>query len=137
MIRRSIMLLAIAACGGPDPRPTATGTFLCEPAISQLLTGAPVSDPEVMAKAEEREAIARFHRPDFLRRVAADTQLDAAVIIHAASIRRVKDSRLVEVGVALPDRVLATRVCDSILAHLRFPHPDVRIVDECAPVDDR
>lgn len=139
MIRRWIVLLAITGCGNREPRPapTVTGTVICEPHTYDVLGPHPAPNLDVAVGAKRREVLAALQRPVFVDRVAARLQLAPIVITRAVSIRQVKDSQLIEVGVALPDRPLATRICDAILARLRWEHPGVRIVDGCAPPGDR
>jgi hypothetical protein len=138
--------IATVGCDGhesPTP-PAVTGTLLCQPAMPLLSADAPLPDAAAATATLQREVVAQVTRAAFLHRVAVDGRFDEAVITRAVSARPVKDSRLVEVGVALPDRALATRVCDAILDHylverlgggdmMVLPRHDVAIGDRCRP----
>jgi hypothetical protein len=128
----------------PSPPPSVIGTLLCEPHTPHLL-GANGTLPDEIedTKALQREVIARVTSEAFVHRVAIDEGFDEAATARAVSARPIKDSRLVEIGVAIPDRVLATRVCDAILDHyvierrggsgdpLLMPEDDVILLDHC------
>jgi hypothetical protein len=140
------ILMLVAACGGeratPPPPPNALGTLICEPQIDVVATGAADPDRIEATKALEREVADRVTDDAFLRRVALAEHLDATAVAHVTA-RPVKDARLVEVAVALPDPGLALRVCNAVLEHyvderlgggdpLAPARTDVRILDRCS-----
>src|SRR5688572_16565701 len=119
----SLMLATIAACNRaapppPAPPPMVTGTLVCEPPMRVLGSTTDLPDTRAASEALAREIVARVHDEMFLNGVADDVHADAGEILHAVTARAVKDSRLVEVGVSLPDRALAMRVCNAILDHV-------------------
>jgi hypothetical protein len=141
---RSSAAIAIISCGGRDatPRP-ATGTLLCEPRIAVMgANPAELPDEAALVEALQREVIAQVTDEAFVRRVAVDVGGDEVAIARALSARPVKDSRIVEIDVALPDRLRARRVCDAILdrytAERRAAsHDDVQVLDQCRPPGSR
>lgn len=137
--------IAIVGCSGPAPTPpTVTGTLLCQPAVQVLGANPDLPADDAATAALQREVIVQVTGESFVHRVAVAGRFDEPALARAVSARPVRGSRLVEVGVALPDRGLATRVCDAILDHyvterggdrdlLGTHHDDVTILDHCGP----
>lgn len=128
------LVALICGCGESSPEPTVTGTLLCD-AHSSLLWGN-ADDPEAAQAALEQLVIEGLHGRSFLRRVADREHVDAAELARSLTVRRRKDSRVIEVGVAFADRALALRVCNAILDTCARSHDftrDVRVIDHCSP----
>ena len=143
-MRWAALIVIVAACGDTPARPTVTGTLICQPQTAVLGVNGAVPDDQATTVALEQQVVEQITSERFLFRVAAEEHVEQATLAHAVTARPVKDSRLVEIGVALPDRAVAQRVCNAILDdymvarmtgddRLAAPHEDVRIVDHCAP----
>jgi len=120
-----------------------TATLICEAEVRALGAGA-VPDGQEATEALQREVARGITEAPLLGRVAAREQIDAGDLSAAVRAREVRDSRLVEIGVALPDVAQATRVCNDLVdlylaGRMKgvLRPADVRVSDRCAAAGAR
>lgn len=129
-----LSVFLLLGCGSDEhapPPPHVFGTLIVEANLSLVLGRIP--DEPAETAALQRQAVEHLRDRAFLRRIADDQHLDPAVMRHV-SARAVKDSRLVELGVALDDDALAVRVCNAILDRYPFTGETgtISVLDRCA-----
>jgi hypothetical protein len=141
-MRWALIVLGITACGADDARPkppiAAVGTLVVDPGTPDLmLPSAQLPDPVEADRAAQRDVVSTVTSAPFLHAIAADAafarRLGAdpdGALATAVSARAVKDSRVVEIAVALADRSLAIDVCNAILVEA-LRDRRVELLDGC------
>jgi hypothetical protein len=121
-----LVLLAGACSGGrATPRPTAVGEMIVDdesPHVLGASIDAALLDSEESNAARRHAIAAAMTDRAFLRRFVDESRFTAslgadpvATLASAVRVRPVGKSRILEVGVALPDRALARTVCNQLI----------------------
>jgi uncharacterized protein involved in exopolysaccharide biosynthesis len=129
MILRRLTIVAIlaAACGSPPPRHHAAGTL--------IMNG--LADEDRAGWATELEILrSRALVDDVVRELAAHgVTVDGETLRRGVTARRVKDSRVIEVAVALPDRPLAIDACNTLMQRYFSRHREGLLAPQLAQRD--